>query len=157
MSETMDMFKGALQDLADSPLSKRHATGFQILTEGLLRRLSEKGLTLEECAGRKMLNRPVATLKGHCTRFGIRFPDFTPANMRKHIQFMPSGDYLELTGEFVAEVASVLGLVVTKRDGVATCGLQRHAFPDAKNALRSAGFEAKKGKAPKKQKGQANG
>lgn len=153
MAETIDLFADALQDLANGP----HGTDFQALTEGLLRRLSEKGLTLQECAGRKMLNRSLSTLQGHCSKFGIRFPDFIPANMRTHIQFIPSGDFLELTGEFVPAVANVLELTVTDMLGAKTCSVQRHAFAEAKKTLRKAGFEAKKGKAPKKRKDHANG
>lgn len=153
MSETMDMFKGALQELADRPLGKQHATGFQVLTEGLLRRLSEKGLTLEECAGRKMLDRSLSTLQGHCTKFGIRFPDFIPANMRTHVQFVPSGDLLNLTGEHTTAVAAALGVVVL--DGP-MCTVPVHGWDDAKKSLRKAGFEAKKAKAPKKRKVKSN-
>lgn len=146
--QALDLFAGAVNEIANGP----KVTNFQGLTESLLRRLSEKGLTLEQCTDRRMLNRPAATLKGHCTRFGIRFPDFTPANMRRHVQFVPSGDYLELTGDEVEAVAAALSLVVTNRDGRSQCAIPIHGWTGAKSKLRTAGYEARKAKAPKKRK-----
>ena len=151
--QTLDMFGAALREMADGP----KLTSYQELTEGLLRRLSEKGLTLDQCAGRKMLNRARSTLERHCTEYGIRFPDFIPANMRTHVQFIPAEGGLELTGEFAEAVAAALSLEVSNVRGAATCVVQQRAFAEAKKKLRKAGFEARKGKAPKKRKVQANG
>lgn len=82
MSETLDIFAGAVQEIANGP----RVSSFHELTEGLMRRLSEKGLTLAQLADRKMLARSVSTLEGHCREYGIAFPDYVPANMRKHVR-----------------------------------------------------------------------
>jgi len=79
MSDTMDMFASAVNDLANGPkISSVHD-----LTESLLRRLSEKGLTLEKCSDRKMMNRSLRTLKQHCRDYEISFSDYTPRAMKK--------------------------------------------------------------------------
>lgn len=57
-AQTLDLFADALKDTANGP----RVSDFHGLTKGLLQRLSEKGLTLEQCAGPKMLNRSVETL-----------------------------------------------------------------------------------------------
>ena len=76
--ETIDMFKDAVDDIANGP----RVTSYQELTEGLMRRMAEKGATLEQLTGRKFLNRSRRTLEAHCRKFGIAFPDYTPASMR---------------------------------------------------------------------------
>lgn len=151
--QTPDLFASTLREIADS----RHVSSdFQSLTKALLTRLAEKGVTLEQCSGPLMLDRPLATLKSHCTKFGIRFPDFTPPNMRTQLKFIRSGDFMELTGEFVGPVASVLGIVSAKRDGKASCAVPVHAWDDAKVTLRNAGYEARKGATPKRAKAVAH-
>jgi len=75
---TTDMFAEAMKDVADGP----HLSSFMNMTGALLRRLSEKGLTLEQCTERKMLNRSRRTLEAHCRQFEISFPDYTPVSMR---------------------------------------------------------------------------
>lgn len=152
-TQTLDMFAGVVKEIAAGP----RVSSFQNLTADLLRRLSEKGLTLEQCADRRLLNRSISTLEGHCREYGIRFPDYTPSNMRRHVLFIPRGDFLELTGSEVEAVARVLEIVTTERDGVASCAIPAHAFDDAKVALKAAGYVAKKGKAPKKRKATAHG
>jgi hypothetical protein len=152
-AQTMDLFADALRDIASGP----HGTDFQKLTEGLMRRMAEKGATLDQLCDRKMLNRSRATLEGHAKKFGIRFPDFIPPNMRVFLQFVPSGDYLELTGAHVEPVAKALELAVTERDGIQSCAVPVHAFLEAKKTLRKAGFEAKKAKPAKKRKAADNG
>lgn len=47
-------------------------------TEALLIRLRDQGLTLEQCAAPKIMNRKLRTLKNWCRRFQISFPDYTP-------------------------------------------------------------------------------
>lgn len=148
MTETLDMFASAVNEIANGP----RVTSFQDLTESLLRRLSEKGLTLEQCADRRMLNRSLSTLESHCREFGIRFPDYTPSNMRKHIKFVPHGDFLHLTGEEVPAVAKALDVVVMKRGKEEFCSIPAYSFDDAKEALKLAGYVAKKAKAPKKRR-----
>lgn len=75
---TTDMFAEAVRDVADGP----QLSSFMNMTGALLRRLSEKGLTLEQCTDRKMLNRSRRTLEAHCRQFEIAFPDYTPVSMR---------------------------------------------------------------------------
>lgn len=148
-TETLDLFASTLQDIA---ASRQLMTDHQGLTKALLVRLSEKGVTLKQCAGPLMMDRPMPLLKSYCTKFGIRFPDFTPANMRTQLKFIRAGDFMELTGDFVAPVAAALGIVVTNRNGADQCGVPIHAWEDAKKKLRDAGFEARRGAAPKKTK-----
>jgi hypothetical protein len=154
-AQTLDMFAGVVKEIAAGP----RVSSFQNLTADLLRRLSEKGLTLEQCADRRLLNRSISTLEGHCREYGIRFSDYTPSNMRKHLMFVPSGDFLELNGSEVEAVAGVLGIVVTKTGdtGEPRCGIPAWSFDDAKEKLKAAGYVAKKGKAPKKRKVAGNG
>jgi hypothetical protein len=151
-TETYDMFKSAVQEIAAGP----RVNSFHGLTKSLLERLAEKGLTLEQCADRRMLNRSLSTLQAHCRDYGIRFPDYTPSNMRKHIKFVPSGDYLVLTGEEVAAVARALEIVVTTRAKVESCSIPVHGFDNAKETLKRAGYVAKVAKLPKKAKAVAN-
>jgi hypothetical protein len=150
--QSMDLFADALRDIAAGP----HGTDFQQLTEGLMRRMAEKGATLDQLTDHKMLNRSRRTLEGHCVKFGIRFPDFVPANMRFHIEFTHRGDFLELTGPHVPAVSKALDVVTLERDGLPMCAVPVHGWDDAKSKLRAAGFEAKKAKAPKVKKGKAN-
>lgn len=152
-AQPLDLFAGAVNEIANGPKT----TSFQDLTEGLLRRLSEKGLTLDQCTDRRMLNRSASTLKGHCTKYGIRLPDFTPSNMRTQLLFIPRGDFMHLTGEHVEAVAQALEIVATERAGARECSVPVHAWDEAKKDLRLAGFEARKGKVPKKRKAAANG
>lgn len=152
-TETLNMFAGVVNEIANGP----KVTDFQSLTASLMRRLSEKGLTLEQCADRRMLNRSRSTLEGHCREYSIRFPDYVPANMRKHVKFVQRGEFLELTGDLVTEVAAVLEAVVTKRDDVPSCAVPVHGYEDAKAKLKAAWYEVSKSKAPRKPKAAANG
>lgn len=145
-AETLNMFAGIVNEIANGP----KVTDFQSLTASLLRRLSEKGLTLEQCADRRMLNRSISTLEGHCREYGIAFPDYMPPNMRKHVRFMQRGDFLELTGPEVEPVAKLLEIAVTTRDGVKSCAVPVHRYDDTKAALKAAWYEVTKAKAPKK-------
>ena len=149
MAETLELFASTLQDIA---ASRQLMTDHQGLTKALLVRLSEKGVSLQQCAGPLMMDRPVSLLKSYCTKFGIRFSDFTPPNMRTQIRFIRSGDFMELTGEFVAPVAAALELTVTERDGREQCAVPAHAWDAAKAKLRDFGFEARRAAAPKKAK-----
>lgn len=51
-----------------------HAT----TTRALLTMLRDQGLTLEQCAGPKIMGRKIATLKRWARRFDIAFPDYQP-------------------------------------------------------------------------------
>lgn len=73
-----DMFAGAVQDLADGP----RISSYQELTEGLMRRLAEKGSTLEQLCDKRMMNRSRRTLEAKCREYGIQFPDYIPVSMR---------------------------------------------------------------------------
>lgn len=148
-NETLDLFASTLQDIA---ASRQLMTDHQGLTKALLARLSEKGVTLKQCSGPLMMDRPTPLLKSYCTKFGIRFPGFTPPNMRTQLKFIRSGDFMELTGEFVQPVAVSLGIVVMERDATTVCAVPVHGWDAAKAALRNAGYEARRGAAPKKQK-----
>lgn len=152
MAETLDLFAGVVREIANGP----KVTSFQDLTESLLRRLSEKGLTLEQCADRRMLDRSVSTLESHCRTYGIRFPDYTPPNMRTHVRFVQRGDFLELTGASAREVAGVLQISVTERDGQDMCAIPVHGYDDAKTTLKAGWYEVTKTKAPKKAKALAH-
>lgn len=148
-AQTLDLFASTLQEIASGRQLTNDHDG---RTKALLIRLSEKGVTLKQCAGPKMMDRPVSLLKSYCTKFGIRFPDFTPPNMRTQLKFIRSGDFMELTGEFVAPVASALELTVTERDGRPQCAVPAHAWDASKTKLRDFGYEARRGAAPKKAK-----
>lgn len=145
-SETFDLFASTLQEIASSRQLTNDHDG---RTKALLTRLSEKGATLRQCSEPKMMDRPITLLRSYCTKFGIRFPDFTPPNMCTYLMFAHRGDYLTLSGELAEPVAKALDIVVTTRDGVQSCSVPIHAWDDAKTSLRVAGYVAKKGKKPK--------
>ncbi len=152
MTETLDMFAGVVREIANGP----KVTSFQDLTESLLRRLSEKGLTLEQCADRRMSNRSVSTLQKHCREYSIRFPDYVPSNMRKHVSFVfqadPQGDCYHYTGPEADVIASLLGVTSRKQDGGRACFFSAHFFDVAKEQLKAAGYVAKIAKPAKKAK-----
>lgn len=141
-AQTMDLFADALRDIANGPAG----TDFQQLTEGLMRRMAEKGVTLDQLCDRRMLNRSRATLEGHCAKFGIRFPDFVPSTMCVYVEFARRGDFFELSGEHAPTLAAALELVVTERDGLPNIGIPVHSFDSLKPAMRKAGFKAKRAK-----------
>lgn len=153
MDSAQTLFASVLQEIAASRLLTIDHDG---RTRALLSALARQGVTLKQCSSPSMMDRPMATLKSYCTTFGIKFPDFTPPNMRTQIKFVRSGDFMVLTGEFVRPVASSLDLVVTTRDGVEQVGVPAHTWDAAKTKLRDCGFEARRGPAPKKPKVKAN-
>lgn len=76
---TQDLFGATLNEIADGPrISGQHAA----LTEALMRRLAEKGATLEHLASRRMMNRSLRTLKEHARTYEIAFPDYVPMKLR---------------------------------------------------------------------------
>lgn len=79
MEKTMELFSDAVNEIANGP----KITSYQDLTESLMRRLAEKGMTLEQASGPKIMNRSLRTLKQHCRDFGISFPDYEPRAMKK--------------------------------------------------------------------------
>lgn len=78
MAETLDLFRDAVNEVANGP----KVTSYNVLTASLMRRMAEKGATLEQLTGRKFLNRSRRTLEAHCRKFEIAFPDYTPVSMR---------------------------------------------------------------------------
>lgn len=76
--QTVDMFSDAIKEIADG----KRLGSYDALTEALMRRLSEKGITLEQLTSRKMMNRSRRTLEGKCREFEIKFPDYVPVKMR---------------------------------------------------------------------------
>lgn len=151
MPETLELFGDALREIANGPRS----TSFQDLTEGLMRRLAEKGVTLEQLCDRKMLNRARSTLEARATKFGIRFPDFVPTNMCEYVEFARHGDFFELSGEAAVTIGKALNITVFERDGKPTVGIPAHSFDSLKSDMRAAGFKAKRAK-PSKRKVAAN-
>lgn len=53
-------------------------TAHQKTTRALLTRLRDQGMTLEQCAGPKIMARSITTLKRWCRKFDIAFPDYEP-------------------------------------------------------------------------------
>lgn len=51
-------------------------------TEALMRRLAEKGLTLEQLADRRVMARSLTTLQKYARQFGMTFPDYVPMKLR---------------------------------------------------------------------------
>jgi len=49
----------------------------------LLKQYAEKGKTLVWCTGKKILNRKLSTLKRHCRKAEIIFPDYCPRKLKK--------------------------------------------------------------------------
>lgn len=142
-TETLDLFTTAVKEVAAGP----RVSDFQGLTKALLQRLAEKGVTLEECCDRRMLNRSLSTLQARCREFGIRFPDYTPSNMRKHVRFVPHGDELVLSGEDAGAVAAALGANI---DGTDQCRIPAASFDGAREKLKAFGYVAKVEKPSKK-------
>lgn len=137
--ETMDMFAGTIQDLADGP----RLGGYAEVTEALMRRFAEKRFTLATLAGPKMMNRSLATLKGHAREYKLRFPDYVPDDLKKTAVLMQRGDFYECEGDVAGEVAATLQIVTTKRGGGLMCAVPAHGLDGAKDALRAAHFRVK--------------
>lgn len=45
-------------------------------------RLKEKGLTLKQCADRRIMNRSLRTLQAHAREFDLAFPDYVPRKLK---------------------------------------------------------------------------
>lgn len=154
MSDTLDLFADSLREIAAGP----HVGSFDAVTEALMRRLSEKGLTLEHLASRQMMNRSVRTLEAHAREYGLAFPDYVPAALRKRVVLQQFGDFYEVIGDDAHAVAKTLGIVVSKRkrDGEPMCGVPAHALTDCVEKLKAAFYIVKIVKA-KRRKAKANG
>lgn len=72
-----DLFGAVLSDIANGPSGARDN-----LTEALLRRLHEKGLTLAQCADKRIMKRSVGTLQKYARQFDLAFPDYIPQKLR---------------------------------------------------------------------------
>lgn len=148
-----DLFGEALGEIANGPL----VGGAGGLTRALLTRLAEKGMTLEQCAGPRIMARSVRTLQSHARKYQIAMPDYVPMSMRPRLVFMQRGDFFELIGEHVEAAARVLGVVVqTSRAHGPTFGIPAHSIDDAREKLRAAWFVVKLVK-QKKARGKKNG
>lgn len=78
MDNVQNLFGSALSEIANGP----RVTEYGGLTEALIRRLHEKGLTIEQCADRRVMNRSVATLERYARKFELAFPDYVPMALR---------------------------------------------------------------------------
>lgn len=76
--ETAELFNTTLVEIAHGPrVGSRRA-----LTLALMKRLAEKGLTIEQLSDKRMMNLAISTLKKYARDFEIAFPDFVPVSMR---------------------------------------------------------------------------
>lgn len=73
-----ELFGNALSDIANGP----HLGGHAGITEMLMRRLHEKGLSLEELCDRRVMKRSLRTLQRYARQFELAFPDYVPAKLR---------------------------------------------------------------------------
>jgi hypothetical protein len=80
MTDPALLFGETLSEVAEAPygLVRNRAD----LTELLFRRLHEKGLTIAQCADRRVMNRAVSTLQGYARKFDLAFPDYVPMKLR---------------------------------------------------------------------------
>lgn len=78
MSDTMELFGSTLNEIANGP----RVTGHLELTEALMRRLAEKGLSLEQLSDRRMMKRSLSTLQKYAHQFDLSFPDYVPMKLR---------------------------------------------------------------------------
>jgi hypothetical protein len=76
MPDVLELFNTALTDIANGPHQRPR------LAEDLLKRLHSNGLTLEQCADRRVMNRSVSTLKKYARDLALAFPDYVPLAMR---------------------------------------------------------------------------
>lgn len=75
---TVDLFGEVLTDIANSKRADERLD----LTEALLRRLHEKGLTLAQCADHRIMRRSLGVLKKYARRFDLAFPDYVPRKLK---------------------------------------------------------------------------
>lgn len=76
MADVLDLFNTALTDIANGPHNRPR------LAEDLLTRLHGNGLTLEQCADKRVMNRSLDTLKGYARKLKLSFPDYVPMELR---------------------------------------------------------------------------
>jgi hypothetical protein len=74
--DVMNLFNMALTDIANGPHQRPR------LAVDLLRRLHSNGLSLEQCADAKVMNRSVDTLKKYARELGLSFSDYVPLELR---------------------------------------------------------------------------
>ncbi|MDB6035984.1 MAG: hypothetical protein JWM16_6322 [Verrucomicrobiales bacterium] len=137
---TADLFGSVLTDIANGPKITGHAD----LTGALLRRLSEKGLTLDQCADRRVMARSRRTLEARARAAGVAFADYVPMALRKEAKLIQSGDFFMLEGDLVDEVANLCDVVVTTtRQGVRTIGFPIHTIEETRDQLKAAWYVVK--------------
>lgn len=134
MNETLSLFGDALKEIADGPKMTGHAS----LTGALMKRMAEKGATLEQLADQRMMDRKRGTLEGYARRFGVSFPDYVPMGLRRKVRLVQMGDFYEAIGDDAEPVAKALGIVLTSRNGQPMCGVPAHAAEAYKEALKTA-------------------
>jgi hypothetical protein len=140
MAETLELFGTALAEIADGPhVGSSHAS----LTEALMRRLAEKGATLDHLCDRKMMKRSRATLEARARQFGIAFPDYVPMALRKTLSFVQRGDYFELRGDDVRAVAKLLEIVVVGKPDEPMCAVPCYSIDPIREQLRGAFYIVK--------------
>lgn len=74
-----DLLGATLSEIAEASHGK---TDHYAMTKALLCRLQEKGLTLEQCAARQIMNRSLRTLKAYVREFDLAFPDYVPRKLQ---------------------------------------------------------------------------
>lgn len=134
---TADLFGSVLSDIANGPKITGHAD----LTGALMRRLAEKGLSLEQLTDNRVMKRSRATLEARAREFGIAFPDYVPMEMRKIVTLIQSGDFFMLEGDLTDEVAKLCDMVVTTtRQGVRSVGFPLHSIEETRGKLKAAWY-----------------
>jgi hypothetical protein len=139
MAETLELFGTTLNDIANGP----HLGGLDGVTEALMRRLSEKGLPLEQLCDRRMMDRSRRTLEARAREFGIAFPDYVPLKLRKQLTFVQRGDFFELHSEHVPAVAGLLTVVARGTREEPMLALPAHSIDEAREQLQAAWYVVK--------------
>ncbi len=76
MPDALELFNIALADIANGPHQRPR------LAEDLLKRLHSNGLTLAQCADKRVMNRKITTLKTYARKLKLAFPDYVPMELR---------------------------------------------------------------------------
>lgn len=156
-----DLFGSVLTDIAET---KRAGDD---VTEPLMRRLHEKGMSLSDMGGPKIMARAQSTLRAHARRLGLAFNDYVPRDLRPkrivakkrrmksdalgyyqalteayedRLVLMRMGDFYEAFGDSAGTLAGALGIVVTSRNKAPMAGFPVHAAEDYLSVLAKAGI-----------------
>lgn len=146
MKASADLFGEVLTAIGDGPRVSEQGG----ITSALMRRLHEKGMTLTEMSGPRIMARSKRTMQAHARELGLVFDDYVPMALRKKVVLQQFGDFFECIGDDAEPVAKALGIVVTtRRDGKRLCGVPAHALADCRAKLKAAWFVVKVVKAKK--------